>query len=161
MFEAISEIPTNRKIQGCIYYCSIISHVEPWLFATVFNRLEKMGLWMNWPEQVNWIKVVTESEMKIFWFTICSTYQQTLNKTWDRVVRGFDKVLFSWQSRQLETLAQRVEVAKTFALSKLYYVAQVLPLSVKNRKTIECSLSMFIVHLPRQAREIEAGGVGE
>ena len=104
-----------------------------------------IGQWrgkQDWPEQVIRIKVVTE--MKIFGFTICSTYQQTLNKTWDRVVRGFDKVLFSWQSRQLETLAQMVEVAKIFAQSKLYYVAQVLPLSVKNRNKIESSLNRYI-----------------
>jgi hypothetical protein len=60
------------------------------------------------------------------------------------VVRGFDKVLFSWQSRQLETLAQMVEIAKIFAQSKLYYVAQVLPLSVKNINKIESSLNRYI-----------------
>jgi hypothetical protein len=63
------------------------------------------------------MKVV--DEMKIFGFTVCPTYQKTLEKTWARVVRGFVKVLFSWQSRQLETLSQRVEVVKVFALSKL------------------------------------------
>ena len=74
----------------------------------------------------------------------CSTYQQTLKQTWERVVKGFQKVLFSWQSRQLETLGQRVDVSRIFALSKLYYVAQVLPLSTKHRKQIESSLSKFI-----------------
>ena len=96
----------------------------------------------DWPEEVKYMKVVTE--MKIFGFTICSTYHQTVNKTWERVLRGFENVLFSWQSRQLETLAQRVEVAKTFALSKLYYVAQVLPLPNKYRKQVESSLSKLI-----------------
>ena len=81
------------------------------------------------PEKVRWIQVVTE--VKIFGFTICSTYQQTLKQTRERVVRGFQNVLFSWQLRHLETLSQRVEVAKTFALSKLFYVAQVLPIPVK------------------------------
>ena len=64
--------------------------------------------------------------MKFFGFTICSSYQQTLEKTWARVLMGFEKVFYFWQ---FETLTQRVEVAKTIALSKLYYVAQVLPLS--------------------------------
>ena len=41
-------------------------------------------------------------------------------------------------------LYQRVEVTKMFALSKLYYVAQVLPLPVKYRKRVEKSLSQFI-----------------
>ena len=82
-------------------------------------------------------------------------------------MRGFDKVLFSWQSRQLETLAQRVEVAKTFALSKLYYVAQVLPLPAKVTKKINSSLSKFIFrgrHERLQLNELENscenGGLG-
>ena len=102
-----------------------------------------VGQWQgkeDWP--VKYLKVV--SEMKIFGFTICPTYQESVKKTWDRVLREFEQVLFSWQSRQLETLAQRVEVAKTFALSKLYYVAQVLPLPNKYRKQVESSLSRFI-----------------
>ena len=81
------------------------------------SKVMGVGLWkdkQDWPEQVKYLKVVTE--MKIFGFTICPTYQQTIKKTWERVLRGFNQVLFSWQSRQI------------FALSKLYYVAQVLPL---------------------------------
>jgi hypothetical protein len=82
-------------------------------------------------------------------------------------VRGFEKVLFSWQSRQLETLSQRVEVAKVFALSKLYYVAQVLPLPAKQRKRVESSLSKFIfrgrherLKLGEIENSIEQGGLG-
>ena len=94
-------------------------------------------------------------------------YQQTVKKTWDRVVGGFEKVLFSWQSRQLETLAQRVEVAKIFALSKLYYVAQVLPISAKFGKQVETSLSRFIfrgrhdrLKLDELENSCEQGGLG-
>jgi hypothetical protein len=59
------------------------------------SKVMGVGLWkgkQNWPEQVHWMKVVTE--MKIFGFTICSTYQQTLKQTWERVVKGFQRVLF-------------------------------------------------------------------
>ena len=62
----------------------------------------------DWPEEVKWMKNVIE--MKIFGFIVCPTYKDTLTKTWNRVVRGFEQVLFSWQSRQLETLSQRVQV---------------------------------------------------
>ena len=89
-----------------------------------------------------WMKVVTE--INIFGFTICSTYHQTLFKTWEKVVRGFEQVLFSWESRQLVTLSQRVQVAKKFALCKLYYVAQVLPLPGVHRRKVESPLSSFI-----------------
>ena len=106
------------------------------------SKVMGLGTWrgkQDWPEQVSWMKVV--AEMKIFGFTICPTYQETLEETWKR---GLSSVLFSWQSRQLETLNQRVQVAKTFALSKLYYVAQVLPLPNKYVKKVESSLSSFV-----------------
>ena len=48
------------------------------------SKVMGVGQWtgkQDWPEQVKWIKVVTE--MKIFGFTICSTYQQTLKQTWE------------------------------------------------------------------------------
>jgi hypothetical protein len=114
---------------------------------------------------VKYMKVVPE--MKIFGFTICPTYQQTLKRTWEKVTSGFENVLFSWQSRQLETLAQRVEVARTFALSKLYYVAQVLPLPVKVTKKINSCLSKFIfrgrherLQLDELQNSYEQGGLG-
>ena len=63
--------------------------------------------------------------MKIFRFTICTTYQQTAKKTWEHVISGFEKVLYSRSSRTLDSLRKRVEVVRTFGLSKLYYEAQV------------------------------------
>ena len=99
--------------------------------------------------------------------TICSTYQQTLSNTWERVVRGFEQVLFSWESRQLETLSQRVQVARTFALSKLYYVAQVLPLPGEHRRRVEKRLFSFIfrgrqerLKLSEMENTCDNGGLG-
>ena len=119
----------------------------------------------DWPQEVRWIKTV--SEMKIFGFTICQTYKETVTKTWDRVVRGFEQVLFSWESRHLETLSQRVQVVKTFALSKLYYVAQVLPLPSVHKRRVESRLSSFIfrgrherLSLSELENDCEKGGLG-
>lgn len=109
------------------------------------SKVLGLGPWQgrdDWPQEVSWLK--TETQLKIFGFTICPTYQQTAEKTWEGVISGFVKVLFSWSSRTLDTLCQRVEVARTFAMSKLYYVAQVLPLPTKYRKQIEQSLSSFL-----------------
>ena len=70
--------------------------------------------------------------MKIFGFIICPTFQETVKQTWEKVITGFEKVLYSWSHRTLDTLQQRVDVA------------QVLPLSNKFRKRIESILSKFI-----------------
>ena len=90
-----------------------------------------------------------------------------MKKTWEKVIIGFEKVLISWSARTLNTLCQRVEVAKIFGMSKLYYVAQVLPLPDKYRKRIEKNLSNFIFkgrHERVKLSEIEnspdQGGLG-
>ena len=84
------------------------------LSRNIKSKVMGLGPWrgkQDWPEEVKYLKIV--KEMRIFGFIICSTYQQTLKNTWEKVMSGFENVLFSWQSRQLETLAQRVVVAKT------------------------------------------------
>ena len=102
-----------------------------------------LGQWMgkeDWP--LAWIKTV--KEMKVLGFLICPQYAATLRCSWESVFRGFQRTLYSWQSRALSTLAQRVKVAKVFALSKLWYVAQVLPLPLAVLRKIESALSAFI-----------------
>ena len=132
------------------------------------SKIMGLGVWQNrenWPEEVCWMR--TEKQLRIFGFTFCDTYQGTLKETWERTVKGFEKVLFSWQARSLETMSQRVEVARTFALSKLYYVAQVLPLPAKYRVRIERSLSKFIFRGRHERLSLsllenppESGGLG-
>ena len=85
---------------------------ETWKF-----KILGIGSWRNkddWPAEVNWLK--NEKELKIFGVIICSTYQQTVKRTWEKVVTGFEKVLYSWSSKTLDTINQRVEVARTFPL---------------------------------------------
>ena len=47
----------------------------------------------DWPEEVSWIK--QEKELKIFGFMICPTYQQTVKRTSETVVSGFERTLFA------------------------------------------------------------------
>ena len=63
------------------------------------SKIMGLGSWQgkrNLPEEVNWMKTVTE--MRIFGFMIYPTYQDTLKETWGKVAGGFEKVLYSWQS---------------------------------------------------------------
>ena len=71
-----------------------------------------LGQWegkMNWP--LAWINSV--SEIKVLGFVVCPKYQQTLQRTWKAVFRRFEKTLFSWSSRSIPTLQQRVTVLHT------------------------------------------------
>jgi hypothetical protein len=90
---------------------------------------------------------VHPTQMKIFGFVICPTlYQETVTKPGIELYEDLRKCCFHGNPGSLT-----VEVAKIFALSKLYYVAQVLPLPDKQRRRVESCLSKFIF-IGRQER---------
>ena len=107
------------------------------------SKVMGLGQWLektDWP--LEWIKVV--KEVKVLGFMVCPKYQDTLEQSWKMVLRGFERTLFAWKSRSHTTLQQRVTVLEKFALSKLWYVAQVLPLPYAVVKKIESKMSSFI-----------------
>ena len=109
------------------------------------TKVMGLGKWRGreeWPHEVHWIKTVTS--MELLGFTVCPRFTDTLDLTWGKVFRGVQKSLFSWESRLLFTLQDRVTVVQTFALSKLWYTAQVLPLPSLMAKKIEAAVSSFI-----------------
>ena len=117
----------------------------------------------DWP--LPWLQTV--EEMKVLGFRVCPEYTSTLSSTWEAVFRGFQRSLFSWESLALCTLEQKVKVTQTFALSKLWYVAQVLPLPPAYSKKIESALSSFIFRGSQERLKLavlqnpaEKGGLG-
>ena len=102
-----------------------------------------LGRWRRkctWP--LNYLQTV--DAIKIFGFYIMDSYRDILKKNWDYRYQKFENTVFSWSSRRLLTLKQRVEVIKTFAYSKLYYVASVLPMSKTLCKKFEKVVGRFI-----------------
>ena len=127
-----------------------------------------LGQWLGkeqWPVEVHWLRSV--QKMKILGFTICPTYTETLQCTWDKVFRGVQCTLYSWEKRALSTLQQRAVVLQTFALSKLWYTAQVLPIPASIVKKLEAASSAFIfrgrperLKLAELQNPVEKGGLG-
>ena len=102
-----------------------------------------LGLWRNrndWP--LPWLKVLPE--LTVFGFQITPVYKNTLERSWAKCFLGFNNVLMSWSSRQLETLVQRVEVLRLFVTSKLWYKASALPLPLKFAKKFESAMFRFL-----------------
>ena len=132
------------------------------------SKIMGLGAWQgreDWPQEVSWIKSV--KVMKVLGFQVCPQYSDTLSQTWDKVLRGFQRTLYAWESRALITLQQRVTVLQTFALSKLWYTAQVLPLPTTVLKKLESASSSFIFrgHHERLKQSeiqntVECGGLG-
>ena len=107
------------------------------------SKVMGLGQWQgknDWP--LDWVQSV--SEVKVLGFMICPQFSTTLQRTWEIVYRGFEKTVFSWETRTLSTLQQRVTVLQKFALSKLWYVAQALPLPRWTSKKILSRMSSFI-----------------
>ena len=107
------------------------------------SKVMGLGLWRNrndWP--LPWLKV--QSELKVFGFQITPVYKNTLERSWAECFLGFNNVLMSWSSRQLETLVQRVEVLRMFVTSKLWYKASALPLPSKFAKKFESAMFRFL-----------------
>ena len=82
-----------------------------------------------------WLKVV--NEVKVFRLLLTPKYSATLRRTWEEVMQGFRKTIYSWKDRGLDNMFQKAEVVRTFTQSKLWYICQVLPLPNTYTKKIE------------------------
>ena len=106
-------------------------------------KIMGFGSWKNkhqWPLKY----LQTVSEIKVFGFYFMNSYRGLLKKNWDYRYQKFEQAILSWSSRRLGYLKQRVEVIKTFAYSRIYYVASVLPMSKALCKKFERTVGKFI-----------------
>merc|ERR1712240_325663 len=95
---------------------------------------------LDWP--LDWIKPV-KSE-KIFGIFICDSYDEILRLNWEFRFKKFSNVICSWSPRVLDTLQQRVDVIRMFGLSRVYYVASILPVTPNVVKKFESLMGKFI-----------------
>ena len=126
------------------------------------------GTWRNeenWP--LDYIKSV--KEIKIFGIFVMDSYRGMIKKNWEFRFEKFQNIVKSWSPRILETLNQRVEVLKMFALSRVYYVASILPLRKTMLKKFEKEMGNFLwrasgrvlrVPIGEVVNAHEAGGLG-
>ena len=101
------------------------------------------GNWVgkeDWP--LDWVKPV-KSE-KIFGIFICDSYKEILELNWDYRYKKFSNMIYSWSHRVLDTLQQRVEVIRVFGLSRVYYVAAVLPMKAAMVKKFESLMGKYL-----------------
>ena len=58
-----------------------------------------------------------------------NTFQSMSKQNWDRRFNKFNQSLISWSSRAFDSIFQRVDVINMFALTRIFYVAAVLPMT--------------------------------
>ena len=101
------------------------------------------GKWSNktiWP--LAWLKPV--KSLKIFGIFIADSYNEIQKLNWEHRFKKFSDVIYSWSPRILDTLQQRVEVIRMFALSRVYYVAAILPIRPSVVKKFEALMGNFL-----------------
>ena len=101
------------------------------------------GLWKNrvdWP--LNYLKTV--KEVKVFGIFILDSYRSLVKRNLEFRYEKFMEIVKSWTPRDLDTLFQRVEVLRLFALSRVYYVASILPLNITMVRKFEKDMGKFI-----------------
>ena len=102
-----------------------------------------LGKWnrkVDWP--VQWLKPV--DSIKVFGVFISNSYRQMISENWNYRFDKFRNVIMSWSSRTFVTLKQKVEVIRMFALSRIYYVASILPIRTSIVKKMEALIGKFI-----------------
>ena len=125
-------------------------------FGTLKNNNE-------WP--IPWAQ--TKQEIKAYGITFKPSIKETVKASWSKCTETVRKCIHTWQSRTINTLSQRTFIAQTYALSKLWYLGQVLPINEKNVLEIERECRRFLwkgrlEHLPWEelVTEREEGGLG-
>ena len=116
--------------------------------GSILSRNQKckvigFGQWKNrvlWPLPY----LQTTNEMKVFGIFIMNNVRSLVTRNWEFRFLKFQQSIISWNTRVLDTLVQRIEVVKIFALSRIYYVASILPLPQSYINKFEQAIGRFI-----------------
>jgi hypothetical protein len=123
----------------------------------ILNRNRKsailgLGTWsgrQDWP--LHWLHA--PEQLKVFGVTFAPSLQATITASWDNCVRGVQATISFWASRHLTTLRLKRDALEVFAFSKLWYLAQILPLpsGVAQRVATAAGAFLWRGHLERLA----------
>ena len=138
---------TTDKLEDFEVIDTVVKRFEK-VSGAILSRNRKckvigFGNWagkLDWP--LDWVKPVGSE--KIFGIFICDSYDEMLRLNWDYRFRKFSNTIFSWSPRVLDTLQQRVDVIRMFGLSRVYYVASILPVTSNVVKKFESLMGKFI-----------------
>ena len=102
-----------------------------------------LGVWSN---RQSWTLDFLQpvKEMKVFGIWLMNSYTKLVSKNWSRRVESFRRTVFSWSGRFFSNIKQKIEVLNCFALSRIFYVGAVLPVTKVALKTINSIISDFI-----------------
>ena len=137
----------TQHLSDIIKVDEIVEEFEAFSGAILSRRKKcKIIGFGKWKQNTNWpvTYVQTEEELKVFGVIIRDNYKSLLKRNWEYRFLKFNNCVQSWSSRSLCTLSLRIEVLKVFALSRVYYLAAILPISKIFIQKIETVIGKFI-----------------
>ena len=98
----------------------------------ILNRNHKtailgLGAWtgrQEWP--LPWIS--SPDKLKVFGVTFCPSLVATITASWEATQQAAKSSVAGWKRKGVATLRHRRDVLETYVFSKLWYLAQILPL---------------------------------
>ncbi len=116
--------------------------------GAILNRNRKsailgLGSWagrQNWP--LPWLN--SPPTLRVFGVEFAATARATSSASWNAAIARFRAAIVPWQSRALTTLRQRRDVLETFLFSRLYYLAQAVPLPASAARSITAAAGAFL-----------------
>jgi hypothetical protein len=139
--------------------------------GAILNRSHKtailgLGGWAGrkaWP--LAWVSA--PDQLKTFGVVFAPTLASTVSQSWEGCLGGIQAAIHGWRARGVTFLSERRDVLEMFIFSKLWYLAQILPLpqAVAARATSLAGSFLWAGHLERLAwQELhhrrQAGGLG-
>ena len=85
-----------------------------------------------------------EKSLKVLGVWFYPNLTDIIRENWRTVIAKFKKCLLAWKSRVLPTLKLRRMVVEIFGLSKIWYMAQILPLPQWAEEEIYSAVSGFV-----------------
>ena len=100
----------------------------------------------SWRDKEDWPLpyLRSVSEIKVFGVFIMNSVRAMVTRNWEFRCQKLQNVLVAWSSRFLESIFQRIEVVNTFALSRVFYIASILPLPKNITLRMEKSIGKFL-----------------
>ncbi|KAJ4438214.1 hypothetical protein ANN_14153 [Periplaneta americana] len=97
----------------------------------------------SWPDGLTFNEVTTVRQAKMLGMTVCNSFQEMVEINWTKTTALTRVTLFQQIHRNLN-LFERVWHVNIFCFSKLWYLAQILPLPIKYAMVIERAVSFYI-----------------
>ena len=71
-------------------------------------------------------------------------YKKMLSVNWSTRIEKLRRTIFSWTGRYFENIKQRIEIINCFALSRIFYIAALLPMTKSALQDINKIIGDFL-----------------